>query len=108
MKIIMEAKKGLGQRDVKGPTKYYFVFDGWCDPKRFYKALMYVVAEMVFVVLKNREVLCKGNIENLTKDWPGGYNLMLKRKAEVPRNRSIIDIGYNYNKRKSISFIDTE
>ena len=50
MKITMEAKKGLGQRDVKGPTKYYFVFDGWCDPKRLYKGLMYVGADMVYVV----------------------------------------------------------
>ena len=30
---MIEAKKGLGQRDVKGATKYCFLFDSLFDSK---------------------------------------------------------------------------
>ena len=47
-------------------------------------------------------------IENLTKDWPGGYYLVLISKPMVPGYRPLIAIGYKYNARKVLYFIVTE
>ena len=39
------------------------------------------------------------DIENITKDWPGGSYLLLKINSTFPRGRLLIAIGYNYNVR---------
>ena len=49
--------------------------------------------------------MIKDIIRNLTKDWPGGSYLVLKKKYMVPRDRPLIDIGYKYNMRKVIYYI---
>ena len=60
------------------------------------------------MVKTNIKGFCKDTIEKLTKDWPGGYYLVLRRKTMVPRDRPLIAIGYKYNARKVLSFIVTE
>ena len=60
------------------------------------------------MVTTNTKVFCKNNIDNLTKDWPGGYYLVLKIKNIVPWDMSLIAIDYKYKTRKVLSFISTE
>ena len=46
----MEAKKGLGQRDAKGATKYFLIFDSWFYSKRLVEAAVGVVEYIVVMV----------------------------------------------------------
>ena len=69
---------------------------------------MEVGPELIGMAKTNTKGLCKETIEKLTKDWPGGYHLMLRSKPMVPRDRPLIDIGYNYNAQKVISLIVTD
>ena len=68
---------------------------------------MEVGAEFIGMVKTNTKRLCKETIENLTKDWPGGSYLVLRSKPMVPGGRLLIDIGYNCNLCKVLSFIVT-
>ena len=45
---------------------------------------MEVGAELIGMVKTNTKGLCKDTIENLTKDWPGGYYLVLRSKSMLP------------------------
>ena len=67
----VEEKKVLGQRDVKGDTRDYFILESWFASKRLDGTDMYVGADMVGMVKTNTKVLFKDNIENIKKDWPG-------------------------------------
>ena len=69
-----------------------------------------VGAELIGMMKTNTKGLCKETIGKLTKDWPGGYYLVLRSKPIVPRDRPLIYIGYKYNAQKVLSFIvrDTE
>ena len=69
---------------------------------------MEVGSELIGVLNTNTKGLCKETIEKLTKNWPGGSYLVLRRKPMVPGDRSIIAIGYKYNARKVLSFIFTD
>ena len=51
-------------------------------------------AELIGMVKTKTKVLCKDTIDELTKDWPGGSYLVLRRKSMVPRDRPLIYIGY--------------
>ena len=63
---------------------------------------------MVFVVKNDKTGLCKDTIDNMTRGWTGGSKLMFKKKYVVPRDRSLIDISYNYNLHKVLYFISTQ
>ena len=63
---------------------------------------------LIGMVNKNTKVFFKYIIENLTKDWLGGYYLVLRSKYMVPRRRPLISIGYKYNERKVLYVIITE
>ena len=76
--------------------------------KKSEEAAIDVGAEFIGMVKTNIKGLCKKNIENLTKDWPGGSYLMLRRKPMVPGLRPKFCIGYKYNTCKVLSFIVTE
>ena len=69
---------------------------------------MNVGADMFGMVKTNTKVLCKDTIYKITKYCPGGSYLLLKRKCVVPRDRFLISIGYKYNARQFLSFIDTK
>ena len=72
------------------------------------ESAMDVGAYMIGMVKTNTKWLYKETIENITKDFPGGSYLVLRRKPMVLGVRPLIDIGYRYNARKVICFIVTE
>ena len=49
--------------------------------------------ELIGMVKTNTKGLCKEKIEKLTKDWPGGSYLVLRRKPMVSGDRPLIAIG---------------
>ena len=53
MNSIMEAKKGVGQRDLKRYTKDYFLFDSQFGSKRSTEVVMDVVFDMIGMVKIN-------------------------------------------------------
>ena len=90
---IMEATKGVDPRDIKGNTKYYFLFDSWLSSNKSAEAAMDVGVDMIGINKTNKKLLCKDIIENLTKDCAGGSYLTLKRNSTVLGYRPLIDIG---------------
>ena len=44
----------------------------------------------------------------MKNDCPGGFYFVLNRKSMVPGCSLLIFIGYNYNYRKFLSFVDPE
>ena len=106
-KIMMEATKGVCQKYRKGATNDCFLFDSWFSSKKAEESYMGVGFELIVMVKKNTKGFCKETIENLTKDWYGGYYLVLRSKPMVTRGRPLISIGYKYNAWKGICFIVT-
>ena len=51
---------------------------------------------------------CLAALEKLMKDWPGGSYLVLKSTPIFPGETPLLAIGYRYNSRKFLWFIDTE
>ena len=107
-KRMMEATKGIGQESIEGGKKYYFLFDSWFASKKAAEAAMELGSELIGMVKTNTKGFCKETIEKLTKDWPGGYYLVLRSKPMAPRDRPLIAIGYKYNAQKVLSFIVTD
>ena len=106
--IMMEATKGIGHRYIKGATKDCFIFDSWLSSKKSAEDDMGVGSDMIGMFKTNTKGLCNGTIYNITKDWPGGYYLVLSSKHMVPGGRPIIAMGYNYNAQKVLYFIVAE
>ena len=92
----------------KGDTNDCFHFESWFSSKKSLESAMGVVADIIGVVKTNTKGLCKETIEKITKDYTGGYYLVLRRNPMAPRVRPLIDIDYKYNMRKCLSFIVTE
>ena len=105
---MTEATYWLYQRGVKGATDNCFFFESWFYSKRSAGADMDVGVDMVSVVKINKKGFSKDAIEKTTKDWPGGFYLMLKIKYVVPGDRPIIAIGCKYKAKKVIYLIATE
>ena len=61
----VEEKKVLGQRDVKGDTRDYFILESWFASKRLDGNYMYVGADMVGMVKTNTKGLCNDEIDKL-------------------------------------------
>ena len=108
MNRITEGTKGLGQRNGKGATKDFFIFDCWFASKRSDEASIYVGDDIIDMVKINTKIFCKDNIENLINYWQRGSYLVLKSKPMVPGDRQLIAIGYNYNSQKILSLVATE
>ena len=68
---------------------------------------MYVGADMIVMVKTNTKLFLKYTIENLTKDCLVDSYLVLRRKYVVTSDMLLIYIGYKYNARKLIYFINT-
>ena len=90
---MSEATKGIGQKSIKGGTKDFLLFDSWFAPKKAAEAVMGVGAELIGMLKTNTKVFRREIIEKLTKDWPGGYYLVLRSKPMVPGDRTLIAIG---------------
>ena len=55
----------------------------------------------------NHKGFCLATLENLMKYWPGGSYLVMKSTPRVPGGIPLVAIGYKYNSRKVLVFIDT-
>ena len=106
--IMMEATKGICQNSIKGGTKYCLLFDSRFVSKKAAEASLEVGAEFIGMVKTNTKGFYKETIENLTKDWPGCYYLVLSINPMVPGDRPLIPIRYKYNVQKVIYFILTD
>ena len=106
-KIIMEATKGIGQRDIKGATEDCFFYI-WFSSKKSEEDAMVVGADMIGVGKTNTKGFCKYTIENLKKCFPVGSYLMLRSKPMVTGGRRLICIGYKYNKWVVMYFVFTD
>ena len=98
-KRMAEATKGLYLRYVKGDTDNCFIFDSWFASNNSAESAMDVGVEIVGMV-KPIKIFFKDTIENLPKDYPGDYYLILKIKSLLPGERLLIAIGCRYNVRK--------
>ena len=92
-KIMMEAKKEIDQKSIKGWKKDFFLFDSWFASNKAAEYAMEVDAKLIGMVNTNTKGFCKRTIEKLTKDWPGGSYLVLRSKPIVPRDRPLIVIS---------------
>ena len=52
-------------------------------------------------------MFCLDTLEKLIKYCPGGSYLVMKITPRVPGGRPLLAIGYRYNSRKVLEFIDT-
>ena len=55
----MEATEGIGQRDRKGATKDFFIFDSWFSSNKLSEAVMEVCAKLIGMAKKNTKVFCR-------------------------------------------------
>ena len=53
-------------------------------------------------------MILRGDHQESDKNWLGGSYPALKSKPMVPGDRSLIDVGYNYNMQKVIYLIYKE
>ena len=87
-KRIIEATKEVCQRDIKETIKYCFIFDSWLSSNNSEEDVMDVGADIIYMVKTNTKLFYKDTIENITKDWMGGYYLVLSRKPEVSQGQA--------------------
>ena len=84
-----------------------FYFGSCFDSKSSAEDGVHVGAEIIGVVKTTTNLVNEDTNDNLTKYWPGGFYLIIKNKFVVPENIPPIDIGYNHNFWKVISFFVT-
>ena len=107
VKRLMEETKGMGQRSLKGSTRYCFLFDSWFSSKKVAEAAASIGVDFIGMAKTNTKVFCKTTIEGLTKDCPGVSCIVLRSKHMVPGERRLLYIGYKYNSQKVLSFVAT-
>ena len=59
---MTEATKGIGQKFIKGGTKYCFLFDSWFASKKAAETAMEVGADLISIVKTNTKGFCKDTI----------------------------------------------
>ena len=52
-KILMEETKGMGQRSVKGSTRYCFLFESWFSYKKVDEASTSIGVDLIGIVKTN-------------------------------------------------------
>ena len=90
-KIMMEATKGIGQRDRKGATRDFFLFDSWLSSNNLAEAVMEIGSILIVMVKTNTKIFYKDTIKKLTKDCPGVSYLVLRSKHMVGGSLSFGD-----------------
>ena len=58
-------------------------------------------------VMTGHKGFCLIMLEELMKDWSGGSYLFMKSTTIFPGERPLLAIGYKYNYRKVLGFVDT-
>ena len=69
---------------------------------------MEVGVELIGIVKTNTKGFLNETIENLTKDFTGGYYLVLRSNPMVPRGMILIAIEYKYNTHNIHYFMVTD
>ena len=69
---------------------------------------MDVGADFVYLLNNKTKMFCKGNINNMEKGLPEGYNTLLNINPMVPGDRTLLAIGYNFNFWRVLFFITKE
>ena len=104
MKILAMDTKGCGQL-----TSNDTYFDDICfSSVKTAEEAMAVGVNYYVPVKTSHKVFCLATLENLTKYWLGGSYIVMKSNKRVPSGRPLLEIGYTYNYRKVLGFIDTE
>ena len=104
--ILYKENDGSNKGDrSEGRKRGYNFFHSCFSPKNSTESVMDVGTDIIDMVKTNKKGLCKDTIENLTKDWPGGSYLVLRRKSMLTWDRALIVIGYNYYAQKVLSLI---
>ena len=104
-KQMIEVTKRIGHNYRKWAMKDCFIFDSLFSSNKSVESVTEVDADLIGMVKKNTKVFFKDTIENITKDWTGGYHLMLRIKPMLPGGRALMVIFYNYNAQKVIYVI---
>ena len=99
-KRLVEETKGLGQRALKGSTRYCFLFGIWFSSKKSAEEAASIGVDLIGMVKIDTKGFFKATIEGLTKNWPGGCYIVLRGKPMVPGQRTLLAIGCKYNSRK--------
>ena len=66
-KRMIQAMKGLVEKDVKWDTNYCFIFDSWFASKRSSEDAMNIGAGMISMVETNTKWFCKDIVQKTTK-----------------------------------------
>ena len=74
----------MGQRSVKGSTRFFFLFYSWFSSNKASEAAASIGVDFIVVVKTNTKGFCKDTIEGLNKDWPGVSYIVFRRKPMVP------------------------
>ena len=61
-KRTMEAKKGIGQKYIKGGTKDCLIFDSWLASNKAAEYAIEVGVELICIVNTNTKIFCKETI----------------------------------------------
>ena len=105
MKRIMEALKGLDQRDVKGVPSIFF-FLGVVLPQIGRLKLKWMLVLILLVCFKLLQKICRNVIVFMTKYCPGGSYIVLNRSYMVTGDTLLIYDVYKYNTQKVLYCID--
>ena len=89
----MDETKGVGQRDLKGSTRDFFLSESWFSLKKAAYAAAFIGVDLIGTVKTKTKGFCKATIEGSTKYWPGGSYIVSRIKPMVPWERPLIDIG---------------
>ena len=103
MRRIAIFTKGCGQLT---PNDTYFA-DIWFSSVKTAEEAMAAGVDYCGPVNTSHKGFCLAMLENLMKDWPGGSYLVMRITPRVPVGRPLLAIGYKYNYRKVLRFIDT-
>ena len=82
-KRLMEDTKGMGQRVLKGSTRFLTLFVSWFLSKKAAEAADSIGVDLIGMLKTNTKGFFKVTIEGLTKDYPGGSYIVLSRNPMV-------------------------
>ena len=104
IKRLAIATKGCGQLTSEDT---YFA-DSWFSSVKTSGEMAAAGVDYCGPVKTSHKGFCLATLEKLIKYWPGGSYLVLKSTPRFPSERPLLAIGYKYNSRKVLGFIDTE
>ena len=77
---------------LKGSTRYCLLFNSLFSSKKAVESAAYIGVDLIGMMKTNTKRFCKDTIEGLTKYWPGGSYMVLRRKPMVTGERPLLGI----------------